>query len=705
MADNRVRVLYVDDDQEFGEVAKSLLERERDAFEVSTETDPREVEQLLEGHEFDCIVADYEMPGLIGIELLEQIRERDQLLPVILFTDEGSEAVASDAISAGVTDYLQKDGGADQFTVLADRIASAVEHRLEQYRTVVETAGDGMYVLDEDGFIEIVNDAFVRMSGYDRDELIGNHVSEFLAPEQIRQGTEAIKSLLRSDDRDVDVFTFRAQRPDGESRLYETTVSLVERNGFAGSVGIVRDITDDRRGEELLTGLFEESLHGIGVKEIVTDESGEPVDYVYKRVNDRFEELTGLDADTVVGNRATEAIDGIEETPFIEIFGEVALEDTTAQFEQYSAPLNRYYEVSAFSPRSGECISIFSDITERKEREQELRQFEIILETLEDGVYAVDESGRITYANEQYVQLKGADREELYGTKVDRWVTPDGVEQIREQAAELEHGEREVAHVEYRSKRADGSEFPAELRFTDIEFQDGSRGRVGVVRDITERKERERDLERKNEQLDEFASVVAHDLRNPLTVAQGRLELARETGEREHFEKMEKAHDRMFKLIEDLLGLARSGLDIGDTQEIALSDVVHEGWQMVGLGEATLSIHDDLTMGVEADQKRLRELFENLFRNAIEHGGSGVEIEVGELPDERGFYVEDTGPGIPEESRKKVLEAGYSTAEEGTGFGLAIVKEIVEAHGWTIRVTDGSEGGARFEITGVRVVE
>lgn len=376
MSSQRITVLHVDDDPQFGELTKTMLEREDETFDVISETDPHEVEGLLDQRAIDCLVSDYDMPRMDGIELLERIREDNPALPVILFTGKGTEAVASRAISVGVTDYLQKGGGGDQYTVLANRIHNAVEHRInerkrEQYQTIVETAGDAMYVLDREGYIEVINEAFERRSGYDREALLGNHVSEFLSPDEVKQGSKAIQSLLQAKDPESERFTFRAQRPDGESRFYETTVSLVGTNGFAGSVGIIRDITDERRQEELLSGLFDESLHGIGVKEIVTDESGEPIDYIYKRVNDRFEELTGLDADDVVGKRATEAIEGIEDTPFIGIFGEVGLERTTAQFEQYSEPLDRYYEVSAFSPRHGECISIFSEITERKEREED----------------------------------------------------------------------------------------------------------------------------------------------------------------------------------------------------------------------------------------------------------------------------------------------------------------------------------------------
>lgn len=105
------------------------------------------------------------------------------------------------------------------------------------------------------------------------------------------------------------------------------------------------------------------------------------------------------------------------------------------------------------------------------------------------------------------------------------------------------------------------------------------------------------------------------------------------------------------------------------------------------------------TAGILADRSRLRQLLENLFRNAVEHGGDDVTVTVGEL--DHGFYVEDDGPGIPEEDREEVFETGYSTSDEGTGLGLCIVKEIIEAHDWEIRVIEGTDGGVRFEITGV----
>jgi len=206
-------------------------------------------------------------------------------------------------------------------------------------------------------------------------------------------------------------------------------------------------------------------------------------------------------------------------------------------------------------------------------------------------------------------------------------------------------------------------------------------------------------LQRKNERLNEFAGVVSHDIRNPLTVAQGRLELAREESDSEHLDAIGQAHERMDALIDDVLTIARQGESVNDVESISLSAVVKQCWRNVDTMDAELIVKTD--RWIRADESRLQQLLENLIRNAIEHGGPEVTVRIGELSDKSGFYIEDDGPGIPDGERGQVFEAGYTTTEEGTGFGLNIVKEIVEAHGWEIHVTDGHDRGARFEITGV----
>ena len=208
---------------------------------------------------------------------------------------------------------------------------------------------------------------------------------------------------------------------------------------------------------------------------------------------------------------------------------------------------------------------------------------------------------------------------------------------------------------------------------------------------------RQEELQKERDRLDTFASFVSHDLRNPLNVAQGRLTMAQAECESEDLDAVERSLTRMENMISDMLTLARTGEDIEETQEIDPDSLVNNCWESVDTTDATLNI--DLERTIYGDEDRLSRVFENLIRNAVEHGGKDVTITVGEL--ENGFFFEDDGQGISERNLANVFESGFSTSETGTGFGLAIVKQIIVAHDWQIEVTQGDEGGVRFEITGI----
>ncbi|KDS91690.2 hypothetical protein FK85_20560 [Halorubrum saccharovorum] len=208
-----------------------------------------------------------------------------------------------------------------------------------------------------------------------------------------------------------------------------------------------------------------------------------------------------------------------------------------------------------------------------------------------------------------------------------------------------------------------------------------------------------RESETRRDRLDEFASVVAHDLRNPLSVARGYLTLARE-GDDEAFDRIEDALARTEQIIDDTLMLAREGEGAAETEPVSLAALARDAWSTTAdtdgaAGEAaSLDITDDVTL--HADPPRLRRLLENLFRNAVEHGGTDGPVTVTVGATSTGFFVADDGPGIPADERESVLDAGYTTAEEGTGFGLAIVSRIADAHGWTMSIAESNEGGAKF---------
>lgn len=206
-------------------------------------------------------------------------------------------------------------------------------------------------------------------------------------------------------------------------------------------------------------------------------------------------------------------------------------------------------------------------------------------------------------------------------------------------------------------------------------------------------------LATQNTRLEKFTSILSHDLRNPLAVARSGVTVARETGDDEPLQRVDRAHDRMETLIDDLLTLARSGETITDAEmePISLETICTQSWATVLNSSGELVCEDTTTL--IAHESRLQQLLENLFRNSVDHADEDVTVRVGSLAD--GFYVEDDGPGIPERKREDVFDSGYSTKEKGTGLGLEIVNSIVATHDWSITITESESGGARFEITGV----
>jgi len=214
------------------------------------------------------------------------------------------------------------------------------------------------------------------------------------------------------------------------------------------------------------------------------------------------------------------------------------------------------------------------------------------------------------------------------------------------------------------------------------------------------RDRRHREIERQNERLERFASVISHDLQNPLSVISGYADLAKESGARADIERISEAASRMEAILDDLRTLARDAEDLGEREPIDVSTLVERSRTAVDLRSAT--VETEPVGVIEADPGRLRQAFENLFRNAIEHAGADVTIRVG--PISGGFAVSDDGPGIPAGKREAVFEEGY-TDDGGTGLGLSIVRTVIEAHGWSIEAAESDAGGARFEITGVEFAD
>jgi signal transduction histidine kinase len=371
-------------------------------------------------------------------------------------------------------------------------------------------------------------------------------------------------------------------------------------------------------------------------------------------------------------------------------------------------------------------LVVVRDVTDRIRLEQRFRR---LIEASSDIVFVLDEAGEIEYASPSVEHVLGYHPDALVerlsfedlivedndGDETD----PGGATDTPDEPDEQTETASSTAAATWRrvlAGRGADPETSSRIRFeVGLKTAGGETRTIeaiarylvddpaveGIVinaRDVTERVRRERELERTNERLDKFVSFVSHDLRNPLNVAMGHLDLAMETGDADSFEAVRQQQKRMETMIDDLLSMARDGADVEETAPVALNPVATRAWESVETDGASLVVVDDPT--VVADESRLPNLFENLFRNAVEHGAtdpSSLTIRIEGLPD--GFAVSDDGVGIGADIADDVTESGYTTEGSNTGYGLAIVSEIATAHGWDLEVTESDDGGARFEFT------
>ncbi|MDS0475792.1 PAS domain-containing sensor histidine kinase [Natrinema sp. 1APR25-10V2] len=325
-----------------------------------------------------------------------------------------------------------------------------------------------------------------------------------------------------------------------------------------------------------------------------------------------------------------------------------------------------------------------------------------LLEHLPVGVLVEDSDRTIVAANPALCEILGVGVEpaDLIGRNCDRMA-----EELKSHFADAD---RAVARIETvlaqrdpvrdeEVRLADGRTL--ERTYVPYTLPDGE-ANLWLYRDVTERNARRQELERKNELLEEFVGAVSHDLRNPLNVATANLESAAANSDSEYVDAAMDALDRTELLLEDLLVLAREGAVIGETEPVDLAETVRDCWTNVATADATLEVDTDRV--VEADRSRLAQVLENLFRNAVEHGGRDVRITVGAVAN--GFYVADDGRGVAA-NESDLFDEEYSTSADGIGLGLRIVEKIVDAHGWEIGVEESRSGGARFVITGVEFVD
>jgi PAS domain S-box-containing protein len=551
--------------------------------------------------------------------------------------------------------------------------------------------------------------------------------------QEIGQGNLSYRIPMRRKDeigwlaRAYNLMATSLQRKEADLRDY--TAKLEER--------VEERTAALQESETRFRSLVENSLDGIALHEIVTNEDGKAIDYVFLQINPAFERLTGLSAAEIIGKRVSEVLPGIEEEPFIEIYGRVALTGTPVRFEHDATQLGRTYEIAAYSPAPRHFATIFSDITERKRADVALRQQKELLQTILDTVPVMinhfDAAGRFQWANRGWERTMGWSMEEGRNgdSLAERCPDPATYEQVRAAIREASG-----KWIDGQTRTRSGAIL--ETTWANVALSDGSR--IGIGLDITERKQAEerlretlRELERSNADLERFAYVASHDLQEPLRMVASYVQLLamRYTGrlDDDADEFIGYAVDgakRMQQLINDLLEYSRLG-----RRELSLRPV--EGGQIlaqaldnlqIAITEANATVTCDPLPRVMGDGSLLTLVFQNLIGNAIKfrnanppHVHVSARLISGEAPSggvgevKRGgmretewqFSVRDNGIGIEPEYFERVfgLFQRLHSREKypGTGIGLAVCKRIVERHDGRIWVTSEPGVGTTFHFT------
>jgi PAS domain S-box-containing protein len=632
---------------------------------------------------------------------------------------------------------------------------------------------------DDKPHVVEVNAAFVETFGYDEETALGSPIDDLIVPpdrrdeadaidERVRDGAAIDEHLRRQTTAGIGDFRFRNIRlPDDEAiDGYAIYTDITERQTYERELERQNDLFRetqaladvgaweyDAQTEELLWTEQVKRIHDLPADYEPTTE--EAIAFYHPEDRDRIREaFTGaisrgepyeIEAriHTADGDERWVRTHGAPEIEDGEVVGaRGAIQDITERKEQLLAIRRLQREITRL-------------VGERDPDRAADRVVEIAQDTIElpfVGVHLVDdERATLEPAAVSAPILDHFDDPPSYhrtdpDRRVDRfnWGVfetgePAVIDDIRESdsldADETPTRSGMVFPLGDHGVLITSSPEPDDLTETDRHLTDILATVLTAVLDRTEREraleEQKQLLEARTERLDEFVSVVSHDLRSPLSVASGRLELALEERDSEHLEAAATAVERSQHLIADLLSLTTEGDRDVETESVDLGSVAEKSWETVETGPATLVV--DADRSIRADRSRLRQLLGNLYRNAVEHAsgpdhpprgegassgsaggrsrlsrdpaadGSGdVTVTVGGLAD--GFYLADDGVGIPSDIREDVFESGYST-HDGTGLGLSIVSQVAAAHGWEVGLTESADGGARFEFTGVEFAD
>ena len=731
-----IKVLIVDDEPDVSSLMKLRLDREAPHLTILTVEGAAECVAFLKDHEADCILSDYQMPGMDGMELLQALRAKGDNIPFIFVTGQGSEQIARDAFKSGANDYFTKEVGFAHFARIVNSIEQAVRQRRAEdakreelifRRAIEDSVLSGIVGVDSEGRINYVNPAFCRMVGWDEDELIGaSPPFEFWPPEE-RDNICTVFQLIMEGRMQSRSLELKFMRKNGERFYVQKLVSEIKdiQGRSKGWLNAVYDITARKKMEDALResenkfrNLVEKSLVGVY---LIQEENSR---YVFKYANLTEGEIFGYSVEEMVGRMGPDDLVFPEDRPLVRENIRRRLAGESESMHYFFRGLKKgggVIDVEVYGTKTTylgrpAIIGTLLDVTERRRAEEALEESSIMFKGLAEGalvgIYLVQD-GRFAYVNPQFCRMIGYSVEELMrmDTVLEVIAPQDGEATTACIANVLSGG---AAHYQRHWLRKDGRVMDIEGT-ASLSVYGGRPAVIGTAIDITERKALER-------QREDFYAMVTHDLKSPLTSIIGYAELLLEKNDgkfdaesREMLASILGSGEKLRRLVEDFLSISQMeagklAFNLFPSDLPQVLEQAHEGLERA-IRERGLTFRTDIAGDIPKviiDQKLVQRAVYNLLQNAVNYTQPGGEITLRAELVEEGFgrfvmvSVTDTGRGVPAEEQGRIFEKYYRSPRtsgiKGTGLGLAIVKAVAEGHEGWVELESSVGKGSTFRL-------
>jgi len=647
----------------------------------------------------------------------------------------------------GVLSFASSDPGAFDETdrYLATVVGAAAEtaldraerkHELERRERLLDAVGDGLYALDERGYYTEINDTVAEMTGYDREELLGSHVSKIMLEEGIERGERRLKRLLAADEADVESYEVTIVSKDGERIPCEVNMSLLPGEEFTGSVGTVRDVSERKRMERALRDRKRkiESVHRVAMQleesrsvrtifDLAVDAARDVFDVDACTIRTTDGETTSgfvadgspidgaVGADGRIDRRAYDRTRRGGETVVIDDLRDRG-DAVGAVRSLLSVPVGDVVGRGLEHAEIAELLlSHAANAVERVRFESELREerdrFAALFENVPDPVASVrqgEERATVIDVNPAFERVFGYDAEQLRGESINQQIVPP---EDRDRAAELDErgASGELIETEVKRQTASGlRDFV--LTVVPVDVDEGGTTTYGVYTDVTERN-------RQQQRVEVLNRVLRHDLRNGMNIVKGCAEMLDAIVEEgsEYAATIQERADELIALAEKTRAVERT-LDRDDAEPGSV-DVVAA---VESIADRVAAEFDDVdvTMSLpdSADalaDSMLRTAIYHVVENAIVHNDGdrpSVDISVDERSERIRIAVTDDGPGIPAEERELLAEDREITQlRHASGLGLWLVNWVVTQSGGELSFEEASSGGTRvvLEVPRARV--